>query len=279
MVLSLGCGATVQQANLWQSSNGLTYPILSDPDSSVTLQYTNFFGLPVVPWDAILTTDQVVAFTGNSYSGQVWQIEEIEAILDSLFDPQIAADPEELDFGLVSPPAQLSLVLDNAGTGRLDILDISSGTPDFTPDVTQGQIYAVDDSLVVTVTFSALPAGEYRDTLTITADEQTLQIPMSAEIPDAVEPNPSLPQAFAVHCFPNPFNAELTVQIELQKPQQIQAEIFRISGEKQRGIFQGPMGVGQHHLRWSDDAAPSGIYLVQISGDDWKEIRKVVLLR
>jgi len=280
MVLSLGCGTTVQQASQWQASNGLTYPVLSDPDSSVTLQYTNFFGQPVVPWDAILSVDQVVAFTGNSYAGQVWQIAEIEAIFESLFDPQIAADPETLDFGLVTQlPAQLELVLDNAGTGRLDILEISSSSPSFTPSVTQDTIYAVDDSLVLIVTFNTGSFGQFDAILTIAAAQDTLEIPMTAQVPDAVEPTPSVPQQFAVHCFPNPFNAELTLQVELQKPQQVTAEIFSVTGERQAQLFDGMMNSGNQKIRWSDEAAPSGIYLLQVTGDGWKEIRKVVLIR
>ncbi len=279
MVLSIGCGATVQVANQWQLVNGLTYPVLSDPDTSVGIQYTNLFGQVVVPWDAILTTDQVVAFTGNSYSGG-WQIEAIEAIFDSLFDPQIAADPETLDFGVVTQlPAQLELVLDNAGTGLLDIQDISSSSSNFTPSVTQDTIYAVDDSLVLTVTFNTAGFGQFDGILTIAATQDTLEIPMTAQIPDAVEPTPAMPAQFAVRCFPNPFNAALTLQIDLQKPQAVQVEIFSVTGERQVLLFDGPMGLGDHQLRWSDESVPSGIYLLQVAGEDWKEVRKVALLR
>ena len=283
MVLSVGYAARVQDALAWRSANNLTYPVLSDfPGfpTGVTLQYSNNFGFPSLPWDAILTTDQVVAFTGNSYEFQIWQIEEIEALLDSLYDPQIAADPETLDFGLVTQlPAQMELVLDNAGTGRLDILEISSSSPNFTPSVTQDTIYAVDDSLVLTITFNTASFGQFDGILTIAAAQDTLEIPMTAQVPDAVEPTPSVPQQFAVHCFPNPFNAELMLQIELQKPQAITAEIFSITGERQARLFDGMLNSGSQQIRWSDESAPSGIYLVQVSGENWKESRKVVLLR
>lgn len=283
MVLSVGYGARVQDALAWQGINNLTYPVLSDYPGypvGVTLQYTNFLGNPTLPWDAILTTDQVVSFTGDSYAGGQWQIEEIEAIFDSLFDPQIAADPDTLDFGLVGQlPVQLVLVLDNAGTGLLNIQQISSSSPYFSPNITQDSIFAVDDSLLLTVTFDAPGFGEFNGVLTVAATQDTLEIPLSAVVPNAVEPTPSLPRQFAVQCFPNPFNAELTLQINLQKPQAVQVEIFSVTGERQILLFDGPMGVGDHQLRWSDESVPSGIYLVQITGDDWKEVRKVVLLR
>jgi hypothetical protein len=199
MVLSVGYGARVQDALAWQGINNLTYPVLSDYPGypvGVTLQYTNFLGNPTLPWDAILTTDQVVSFTGDSYAGGQWQIEEIEAIFDSLFDPQIAADPDTLDFGLVGQlPVQLVLVLDNAGTGLLNIQQISSSSPYFSPNITQDSIFAVDDSLLLTVTFDAPGFGEFNGVLTVAATQDTLEIPLSAVVPNAVEPTPSVCRA------------------------------------------------------------------------------------
>jgi hypothetical protein len=279
-VLSIGYHADVDSALRWQIENGLTYPVLSDRNGNVTLSYTNIFQSPLLPWDAIVGVDNVLALTDiYTQPDSVWLAAVVD-VLDSLFDPQFAADPETLDFGLISLlPAQMTLWLENAGTGLLDIQAITSSSAYFTPNPTLGQIYAVDDSLEVTVVFVAAPFGEFEGILTIAATQDTLEIPMTAQYPDAVEPQAALPNGFAVSCFPNPFNAELTLHIELQKPQQVKAELFSVTGERQALLFHGPMIAGNQQIRWSDEAAPSGVYLLQVSGTDWSEIRKVILLR
>lgn len=281
MVLSVGYGASVPEALAWQNTHNLTYPVLSDQRGDVTLTYTNLSGSPLLPWDAIVTVDRFLAYTADSYAGGQWLIGDIEAVLDSLFDPQPSADPTELDFGNVEVGGYLDLttVLDNAGTGLLEVQNVTGLAVPFSATPTQGQVYAVDDSLIITVRFAPTEEGSFTDTVTIVTPAGNVSIPVSGSSPSAVEPNPSVPRSFEVACFPNPFNAELTVQIALPGPQEVSAELYTVSGDKIGSLYRGWMNGGAHKLRWADEKAPSGIYLLKVAGEDWQEIRKVVLVR
>jgi len=282
MVLSIGYNASVPEALEWQVSNGLTYPVLSDLHGDVTLSYTNYIGLPLLPWDAVVSVDRILAYTDQTYVGGNWNIAEIIAVFDSLFDPQAAANPTEIDFGtvVIGMSAEQTLVLDNAATGLLEIQDIISSSPDISADPTQGQIFAVDDSLVVTVTFAPWQAQTYNDTLTIVSADGNLVIPVTGiGQPDAVATDPDTPQPFAFSCYPNPFNTELTIRISLKFPQDISVALYNVQGSKRQGIWNGELSAGLHDLRWADESTPSGLYIIEVCGENWSQTRKVALMR
>lgn len=280
-VLAIGYHASVDSARRWQIENGLTHPVLSDFNGDVTLTYTNWFGFPYLPWDAVVSEEWLVAYTGDTYAGGAWNVNEIIAVFDSLFSPEIAADTTLLDFGLVpiGQSAERELILRNAGTGLLEVQNISATPATFSVDVTQGQIYAVDDSLVVTVTFTPSDTIAVNGVLTVQTSAGDLQVQLFGDSPNPVARETALPTEFAVHCYPNPFNPELTVELSLEKAQETMVEVFTLDGARRAVLHRGWMPAGTHRFRWQDEEAPSGMYLIQVAGGDWSEIRKVFLVR
>lgn len=283
MVLSIGYLATVPECLDWKNSNGLTYTVLSDNHGDVTLSYTNFGGFPILPWDAIVSVDRIVAYTAQTYMpGGFWNIAAVIAVFDSLFQPIPTSNPDALDFGnvVVGMSEDQTITLDNAGTGLLEVQDVVSSSPDISVDITQGQVYAVDDSLTITVTFAPLTEQTYNETLTIVTPDSNLVIPVTGVGENvSVGSDPARPDIFTVSCYPNPFNAELTIQVGLEIPQDVSISLYNLQGCKQMNLWQGRLGVGKHTLRWADEEAPSGLYFVEISGENWKQVRKVALTR
>jgi hypothetical protein len=77
--------------------------------------------------------------------------------------------------------------------------------------------------------------------------------------------------------FPNPFNNAFTISVEVKDIQNIEVDIFDISGRRIESLHSGNLKVGVHRFNWESDN--SGIYFVVLSSDQGREIRKVVCVR
>ncbi len=96
---------------------------------------------------------------------------------------------------------------------------------------------------------------------------------------------PTLPREMALRQnYPNPFNPVTTIEIVLPQVTRVTLEIFDISGRQVRTLANGTWPAGRHRLVWdgrSDAGTPvsSGIYLYRLSGENFSQIRKLILLR
>ncbi len=275
----MGYQESIQACREWQVTNSLTYQILSDMVGNITLDYTNFLGMPMHPWTAIVSVDRILEYSDDTYAGGEWHIDDLIAVFESLFAPVVDPEPDFLDFDVlaVGTSEELELVIYNDGTGLLEITDITTSHPDFTVDVNQGEVFAMDDSLVVTVTFTASSGGSYDEILTIHSPSGNVEVPLSGLV--GVQNTPVLPDDFRVDCYPNPFNAELTVQLALQRSQHVGISVVNIQGAVQEQLWQNTLSAGINRLTWSDPTAPSGIYFIEVRGDGWSNIQKIVMIR
>jgi len=65
--------------------------------------------------------------------------------------------------------------------------------------------------------------------------------------------------------FPNPFNPETTIPLQLPKEDEISITIYNILGEKITTLHQGKLAAGRHLFTWRAGNIPSGIYFYRIS--------------
>jgi hypothetical protein len=85
-----------------------------------------------------------------------------------------------------------------------------------------------------------------------------------------------------VNCYPNPFNDEITVEINLYKESEVEVEVFNQLGQKVRNLTAGErLNRGIHRIVWDGTIAgngriTSGIYVVRLKIDDKDYYRKVV---
>jgi hypothetical protein len=210
--------------------------------------------------------------------------DDVIAVLDSLFAPVIETNPGQLDFGQVDvgQSADLNIVIDNAGTGLLVVDSVAFSNPAFsTNEEFPDSIYAVDDSSTYTIVFTPDAGGLYDETMTIYSQDGPLMVTLTGEGigVGVIDPQVNLPAEFEIACFPNPFNAELKILLNLQKGQEIVVDLFNVQGIRQESIWAGSMNAGSHELRWSGEDFPSGLYLLKVSGEDWSRVQKVVLAR
>lgn len=101
---------------------------------------------------------------------------------------------------------------------------------------------------------------------------------------------PVLPDDFAImKSYPNPFvpgsaiEQTATIQLDLQKPEQISIAVHNILGQAVRQLYHGVAGTGKRQLLWDgkdDDGqlVPAGVYFYRLITENKVEINKVLLL-
>lgn len=95
----------------------------------------------------------------------------------------------------------------------------------------------------------------------------------------------ALPQSYALYpAHPNPFNPETTIPFYLPAAGRLSLTVYDLLGRPVRTLVDGPMRAGHHSLTWrgNNDAGQSvgsGLYLVEMRAPQWRQIRKVMLLK
>lgn len=89
-----------------------------------------------------------------------------------------------------------------------------------------------------------------------------------------------LPEDFTVsQAYPNPFNPECTVSLQLRRPAQLRADLYDITGKFRKHIFYGQMSAGGHQLRIRAGELPGGVYLLYLQTGNTQHIRKLLLIK
>jgi hypothetical protein len=93
------------------------------------------------------------------------------------------------------------------------------------------------------------------------------------------------PQAFRLsRAYPNPFNPETTIEYGLPADGHVHLQIFNATGRLIRTLVREKKPSGTYSVKWDgrDDhggIVPGGIYLVRMISGDYKNTRKMVLIR
>jgi hypothetical protein len=96
-------------------------------------------------------------------------------------------------------------------------------------------------------------------------------------IPSA-EPQPS--QYTLVSVYPNPFNAQVSLQIKLSAPQFTTVSLWDITGRKVAQIHSGSLPAGDNRLTYRmPEQQASGIYILRVEQPDRTELRKLLFLK
>ncbi|MEE4310284.1 MAG: CARDB domain-containing protein [candidate division KSB1 bacterium] len=84
--------------------------------------------------------------------------------------------------------------------------------------------------------------------------------------------------------YPNPFNAETRITYQLKESAHVSLTIYALDGKRVRRLYNGAARAGSHHHVWDsrDDAGrpvSSGIYYYQLSTNNFKETKRLVLIK
>jgi hypothetical protein len=83
---------------------------------------------------------------------------------------------------------------------------------------------------------------------------------------------------------PNPFGSAASVRLALPREARAVVEIVDVTGRRVRTLHDGTLAPGRHEITWSGDDASgrplaAGIYFVRMTSNDFRDTKRVVLLR
>lgn len=210
--------------------------------------------------------------------------------------PQIWAAPGSLDFDTVAVGQQAAKTLQvfNLGAGLLEISGISSTHAYFGASPAQFTVPA-GSSQAVTVTFAPAAVGFYSAVLKIASNDpaqDTLEVAVEgyADQGVGIGEEPQTPTEFAVEQnYPNPFNPRTNFGFQI--PQRggsdfrfVELKIYDVTGRLVRTLVSETKAPGSYTVQWdgTDDrgaAVASGMYIYIFQAGDFRQVRKMILLK
>jgi hypothetical protein len=85
---------------------------------------------------------------------------------------------------------------------------------------------------------------------------------MSA-VPDPQE-HVAIPNSFIGNAYPNPFNSSVTIEFVLLNDQEINLDVYDLTGRFVASVLSGRMNKGVHIREWSPQTQASGIYFARL---------------
>ena len=82
-----------------------------------------------------------------------------------------------------------------------------------------------------------------------------------------------------VSLYPNPFNPEVTIQINVREPGELNIDIFNLSGRRVKTLANSTIGVGSYSFKWNSSNNSSGMYFFKLTIGETVMIRKALLLK
>ena len=102
-----------------------------------------------------------------------------------------------------------------------------------------------------------------------------IKIPADVEIGEAV-----VPKNIKISApYPNPFNPQTAIQIELNENMHLYVAVFDINGRVVKQLINGYLQKGNHEITFNNKGLTSGIYFIRIEGEGIQHTSKVVLLK
>lgn len=87
----------------------------------------------------------------------------------------------------------------------------------------------------------------------------------------------SLPEAFNLSAFSNPFNAEVTLSFNLPQAAEVELSLYDLAGRSVATLVQGWRLAGAHQVTFSATELPSGIYLTRLQTSAATATQKLIL--
>ncbi|MDK9700035.1 MAG: T9SS type A sorting domain-containing protein [bacterium] len=93
-------------------------------------------------------------------------------------------------------------------------------------------------------------------------------------------PTNELPNQIALlSSYPNPFNAAITVRVNLAASSSVSLELYNIAGQCLQAIHQGNLATGSHSFRLDGKSLPSGVYFLVLHTNNQCVTQKIALIR
>ena len=89
-----------------------------------------------------------------------------------------------------------------------------------------------------------------------------------------------LPKVYALHQnYPNPFNPSTTISYQLPMISDVNLTIYNILGQKVITLVDKRQPAGSYEVKWDASQFSSGVYLYSLRAGDYRDMKKLVLLK
>ncbi|OQY27841.1 MAG: hypothetical protein B6244_09310 [Candidatus Cloacimonetes bacterium 4572_55] len=199
--------------------------------------------------------------------------------------------------------------------GNMDITcfflpGIGSQTADFAPDIGHGTVGPGGDAawlienptggvispgqwfpVEVSAMANLLEGGTYFAEILINSndpDEPTVSLPVTLTVnPISIEDHQTqeLPTQFGmIQNSPNPFHNETAIEFQLPRKSNVLIDVYNVSGQRVKRLVDKSVDAGFHRIVWdgvSDQgySVGSGVYFYQMASDNFRETRRMILMR
>jgi subtilisin-like proprotein convertase family protein len=193
----------------------------------------------------------------------------------------------DLDIYLIGPnAAQVMLSTDNGGSGNnytnttFDdeaLISITQGSPPFTGSFRPEQPLSNLDNIPIAGNWILKIYDDgYSDIGTLNSWCLTVQ----HSIISSIAGTNNYPDKFALYQnFPNPFNPRTKIRFDLPKTSKVKLVVFDILGREVTSLIDGVLEIGSHEVIVDGSTLTSGVYFYEIIAGDYREIKKMVLLK
>ena len=79
--------------------------------------------------------------------------------------------------------------------------------------------------------------------------------------------------------YPNPFNPSTTIEFTLPKSEFTTLKVYNILGKEVSTIVSRKLNQGNHTYTFGGKNLASGIYYYQLTAGDYRDVKKMILLR
>jgi hypothetical protein len=89
-----------------------------------------------------------------------------------------------------------------------------------------------------------------------------------------------IPDGFELHQnYPNPFNPQTKIRFDIPVGSLVQMNIYNSEGKLVRMLLNNVLKTGAYEVKMNSEGLPSGIYFYTMTADNWKSVRKMVLIK
>jgi predicted lipoprotein with Yx(FWY)xxD motif len=94
------------------------------------------------------------------------------------------------------------------------------------------------------------------------------------------EDKPAHPSEFRLHQnYPNPFNPTTNISFEISNSADVRLDIYDILGHHVATVVNEKLPAGEYEYSWIPENLASGIYYYQLQTGDFRDVKKMVLLK
>lgn len=92
--------------------------------------------------------------------------------------------------------------------------------------------------------------------------------------------NNVIPGSFALYQnYPNPFNPATQIKFDVPKFAEVKISVFDVLGREVAVLINGQLAAGTYNAEWNASSFASGVYFYEIKAGDYRDVKKMMLIK